>query len=167
MVWGWYRSKRVGLRSRRVASLRQQGAATVSPGETGRSQVAGPAECSSRQVSHHEASDVRHHSLGCRPLFFMLFFCQHGISGHLDKSRVLDPWACRYSYLPPEEPTQKTSHRPLSCYSSLSPCPWPANFQAKDFSDFDQDLLGLVHLCSKKSCCLATETARSRTEVWA
>ena len=34
----------------------------------------------------------------------------------------------------------------------LSPCfPWPANLQTKDFLNFDQDLSGLVYLCSSAS----------------
>lgn len=40
--------------------------------ETGRSQVAALGESISRQVSHHEANDVRHTSLGSRSIFYPL-----------------------------------------------------------------------------------------------
>ena len=72
MVQGQYRSKSAGENSSTVAGLTQQ-AGTVSPGERGRSQVAGPGESVSRQASSHEASDVRHNPLGCRSLFFLSF----------------------------------------------------------------------------------------------
>ena len=123
-----------------MAGLRQQaGTETASPEGRDRSQATGPGESLSAgryHVVRHLMSDAYPHGRWSLFLILLLLPTWH--------SWVLGSVPPETAFFLKISPCKRLLP---SCNLSLSPWPWPANLQTKDFANFEKDLLEFVHLC--------------------